>query len=160
MCPRSGFCIRKSELIAYSELFCSIVEKDFSEEISVRRNICQKHPFGNNLVLGTLNSRNGPNTVSESTVSNTELSELFGSHRAPGRERTLRRTHRVCRRTQLVLSSETVFSKQYCTIQPVSHFGTGEQLPKPPFWKRRSCLRRVLIASQQCVLPFLVQSRC
>ena len=28
----------------------------------------------------------GPNTVSESTVSNTELSELFGSHRVPGRE--------------------------------------------------------------------------
>ena len=24
--------------------------------------------------------RNGPNTVSESTVSNTELSELFGAH--------------------------------------------------------------------------------
>ena len=29
--------------------------------------------------------RNGPNTVSESTVSNTELSELFGPHRVPGR---------------------------------------------------------------------------
>ena len=28
----------------------------------------------------------GPNTVSESTVSNTELSELFCSHRVPGRE--------------------------------------------------------------------------
>ena len=28
----------------------------------------------------------GPNTVSESTVSNTELSEFFGPHRAPGRE--------------------------------------------------------------------------
>ena len=30
--------------------------------------------------------RNGPNTVSESTVSNTELSEFFGPHRVPGRE--------------------------------------------------------------------------
>ena len=29
---------------------------------------------------------NGPNTVSESTASNTELSEFFGPHRAPGRE--------------------------------------------------------------------------
>ena len=29
---------------------------------------------------------NGPNTVSESTVSNTELSEFFGPHRVPGRE--------------------------------------------------------------------------
>ena len=29
---------------------------------------------------------NGPNKVSESTVSNTELSELFGPHRVPGRE--------------------------------------------------------------------------
>ena len=27
----------------------------------------------------------GPNTVSESTVSNTELSEFFGPHRVPGR---------------------------------------------------------------------------
>ena len=29
---------------------------------------------------------NGPNMVSESTVSNTELSELFGPRRVPGRE--------------------------------------------------------------------------
>ena len=29
---------------------------------------------------------NGPNTVSESTVSNTELSEFLGPHRVPGRE--------------------------------------------------------------------------
>ena len=29
---------------------------------------------------------NGPHTVSESTVSNTELSEFFGPHRVPGRE--------------------------------------------------------------------------
>ena len=29
---------------------------------------------------------NGPNTVSESTVSNTELSEFFYPHRVPGRE--------------------------------------------------------------------------
>ena len=29
---------------------------------------------------------NGPNTVSESTVSNKELSEFFGPHRVPGRE--------------------------------------------------------------------------
>ena len=28
----------------------------------------------------------GPNTVSEITVSNTELSEFFGPHRGPGRE--------------------------------------------------------------------------
>ena len=30
--------------------------------------------------------RNGPNAVSESTVSNTELSEFFGPHWVPGRE--------------------------------------------------------------------------
>ena len=30
--------------------------------------------------------RDGPNKVSESTVSNTELSEIFGPHRVPGRE--------------------------------------------------------------------------
>ena len=29
---------------------------------------------------------NGPNTVSESTISNTELGEFFGPHRIPGRE--------------------------------------------------------------------------
>ena len=29
---------------------------------------------------------NRPNTVSESTVSSTELSEFFGPHRVPGRE--------------------------------------------------------------------------
>ena len=29
---------------------------------------------------------NGPNTVSERRVSNTELSRIFGSHRVPGRE--------------------------------------------------------------------------
>ena len=28
---------------------------------------------------------NGPNTVSQSTVANTELSESFGPHRVPGR---------------------------------------------------------------------------
>ena len=30
--------------------------------------------------------RNGPNTVSESAGSNTELSEFFGPHRVPRRE--------------------------------------------------------------------------
>ena len=30
--------------------------------------------------------RNGPITVSESTVSNAEPSEIFGPHRVPGRE--------------------------------------------------------------------------
>ena len=59
----------------------------------------------------------GPNTVSESTVSNTELSEFFCPHRVPGGEssvsssqpiicepkqthRVLPRTHRVCLKTQ------------------------------------------------------------
>ena len=41
------------------------------------------------LYVNVNNSRpifgNGPNTVSESTVSNTELSEFFGPHRVPGR---------------------------------------------------------------------------
>ena len=59
-----------------------------------------------------LNFGDGPNTVSESTVSNTELSEFFCSHRLPGKElseflsaakrthRVFRRTHRVCHKTQ------------------------------------------------------------
>ena len=60
---------------------------------------------------------NGPNTVSESMVSHTELSEFFGPHQVPGRElseflsayiicvpkrthQVFRRSHRVCRKTQ------------------------------------------------------------
>ena len=59
---------------------------------------------------------NGPNTVSGSTVSNTELSEFFGAHRVPGSELSeflsayylwvnanspsFPRTHRVCPKTQ------------------------------------------------------------
>ena len=39
----------------------------------------------------------GPNTVSESTVSNTELSEIFGPHRVPGRELSeLARAYYLC----------------------------------------------------------------
>ena len=65
-----------------------------------------------------------------STVSNTELSEFFGAHWVPGSELSeflsayylcvnakltefFPRTHRVCPKTQWVLSSETVLSKQY-----------------------------------------------
>ena len=40
------------------------------------------------------NLGNGPNTVSESTVSNTDLSELFGPHRVLGRE--LSEAHHLC----------------------------------------------------------------
>ena len=64
-----------------------------------------------------VNFGNGANTVSESTVSNTEPSEFFGPHRVPGGKlseflsayylcvpkrthRVFRRTHRVCPRTQ------------------------------------------------------------
>ena len=59
---------------------------------------------------------NGPNTVSESTVSNTKLSEFFCPHRVPGENlvssslpiicvlkrthRVFLRTHRVCPKTQ------------------------------------------------------------
>ena len=68
-------------------------------------------------------------TVLESTVSSTELSEFFVLHRVLGRELSeffsadylcakansprFSKTHRVCCRTQGVLSSETVLSKQY-----------------------------------------------
>ena len=38
------------------------------------------------LLLNSAVFRNGPNTVSESTVSNSELSEFFGPHRVPGSE--------------------------------------------------------------------------
>ena len=88
----------------------------------------------------------GPNTVSESTVSNTELSELFGPHWVPGREfseflsaffclpkRTHRvvfcRAQRVCLWTQWVLSSETVLSKQYSASFP--HFCRGARSTNP-----------------------------
>ena len=42
--------------------------------------------FFDTLKLGGPDIRNGPNTVSESTVSNTELSDFFCPHRVPGRE--------------------------------------------------------------------------
>ena len=70
----------------------------------------QKHPFGRSFL------ENGPNTVSESTVSNTELSEFSGLTEFQGENslsssqpiicvpkrthRVFRRTHRVCRKTQ------------------------------------------------------------
>ena len=78
--------------------------------------------YGGSKLLGK-----GPNTVSESTVSNTELSEFLGPHRVPGRELSqftsayylcatanspsFPRTHRVC--PKLRLTAETVLEKQY-----------------------------------------------
>ena len=75
----------------------------------------------------------GPNTFSESTASNTELSDLFGPHRVPGRELSeflaacyltnticlQNRTHRVVRRTHQVAAELSEFSlpKQYCRKQ-------------------------------------------
>ena len=68
---------------------------------------------------------NGPNMVSGSTVSNTELGEFFRAHSSSvssfqpiicvlkQTHRVSRRTQRVCRRPRCVLSSETVLTKQY-----------------------------------------------
>ena len=65
---------------------------------------------------------NGPNTVSESTVSNTELSEFFGTHRVPGRELSEclsayylceKRTHRVL----LALAELTEFAPEISEAQ-------------------------------------------
>ena len=76
---------------------------------------------------------NGPNTVSGSTVSNTELSEFFGAHWVPGSELSeFLSAYNLCAKTnspsffaeltefapelseaQWVLFSETVLSKQY-----------------------------------------------
>ena len=86
--------------------------------------ICQGH-----LKIGAR-----PNTVSESTVSNTELSESFGLTElrrensvsssqpiicVPKRTHQVLfwRTHRVCRRTQRVLSSDTVLEKLFRNMQ-------------------------------------------
>ena len=67
--------------------------------------------------------RNGPNTVSESTVSNTELSEFFlalteirGVNSVSSFRPTMsvpKRTHRVFSQNSPEFSSETVLSKQY-----------------------------------------------
>ena len=54
---------------------------------------------------------NRPNTISESTVSNTELSAFLGSHRVLGRELSEFRSANYWRRALRVLSSETVLSK-------------------------------------------------
>ena len=72
--------------------------------------------------LATPKIRNRPNTVSESTASNTELreflalTELWAENSVSSSQPVIcvqKRTHRVCRRTQWVLSSETLPSKQY-----------------------------------------------
>ena len=61
-----------------------------SGEGVVRRNGRPKGCFWSPFLLCPLEQPfgigDGPNTVSESTVSNTELSELFCPHRVPGRE--------------------------------------------------------------------------
>ena len=90
---------------------------------------------------------NGPNTVSGSTVSNTELSEFFGAHWAPGSElseflsayylcakrthRVFLRTHRVCPKTQWVLFSETVLPKPYSGRFPISRGPLNGDLHPP-----------------------------
>ena len=63
---------------------------------------------------------NGPNTVSESTVSNTELNEFFGPHRVPAERNSVssfqpsicvpKRTHRVFPRTHRVRGKNSVSS--------------------------------------------------
>ena len=83
---------------------------------------------------------NGPNTVSESTVPKTELSEFFGAHWVPGSEFSeFLSAYDLCAQAnspsftaeltefavklseaQWVLSSETVLSKQY--FRPFPHF--------------------------------------
>ena len=102
--------------------------------------IVNKH-FVNKLafpIIGPVNFGDGPNTVSESAVSNTELSEFFGAHRVPGRENSVsssqpfvcvtKRTHRVFSQNSPSLPQNSVrpseFSspKQYFrnSILPVS----------------------------------------
>ena len=68
---------------------------------------------------GFLNS--AQNMVSESTASNTELTEFFGSRRVLGEELSEFRT-------QCVLSSEQVLSKQYSARFPFSAPPQGQQL--------------------------------
>ena len=82
--------------------------------------------------------RNGPNTVSESTVSNTKLSELFCPHQVPGRELSeclsaflcvWKRTHRVffAELTELAAELSEFFLPKQCSrnsILPVSYKGT------------------------------------
>ena len=86
---------------------------------------------------------NGPNTVSESTVSNTELSEFFELT-----DRVFRRTHRVCPKTQwgsvssLLRNStlETVF-RPFPTFRARQRSGEGvvrrNGRPKGCFWRVR-----------------------
>ena len=100
---------------------------------------------------------NGPNTVSESTVSNTELSEFFCPHRAPGRglseflsayycvtkrtHRVFRRTHRVCPQNSVRLRNstlETVFRYRFLCFSPLGFrkkgsFGKGVFSEKSKF---------------------------
>ena len=128
----------------------------------------QLHKFGD-----------GPNTVSESTVSNTELSEFFGPHRVPGGENSVsssqpiicvpKRTHRVFRRTRRVTEfavklseaqfrsgQSTVGGPKWTKIDPfrpkwakMDHFG--------PFWSReyQNPVRNKVILTKMVVLTIL-----
>ena len=95
--------------------------------------------------------RNGPNTVSENTVSNTELSEFFGPHRAPGTKLSeFLSAYYLCAKanspsfffaelSEFFLSSETVLSKQYSARFLLSQLEVCSQtLGKPSNWARIS----------------------
>ena len=114
--------------------------------------ICRQESFPQELWIFSLARKNcprmlgnGPSTVSESTVPNTELSEFFAPHRVPGRElsellwyigvperahRVFRRTHRVCSKTQwgsvssLLRNStlETVFRYRFLDAVSIGRF--------------------------------------
>ena len=72
-------------------------------------------PYG--MPYGIPSFGNGQNPVSESTVSNTELSEFFGPHRVPGRELSeFLSACNLCAKTNspsFFFLSKTVLSKQY-----------------------------------------------
>ena len=67
----------------FSHEFCNHVGRNGAPRLNGKKHI---NLLNINFLSAHPNFGNGPNTVSESTVSNTELSEFFGPHRVPGRE--------------------------------------------------------------------------
>ena len=81
--PRSS---RETEGIATKLLQCGIASKALRRNMPLRLLSLVQLSQISSFLSKIAKIGDGPNTVSKSTVSNTELSEFFCPHRAPGKE--------------------------------------------------------------------------
>ena len=85
------------------------------------------------LLVTQCNFRNGPNTVSESTVSNTELSEFFGPHRVRGANSVSWAQPIICvpKRTHRVFFSQNSPSLPQNSVSSLFRNSTLETVVRP-----------------------------